>query len=387
MSERTGHSNGPHGRPTGAVYAARESTIRAVAPHPPVRLYLVAWVPLAGVYVALFLAAGSSPTTAIRSAVLTVVPFALLGLLVLRVPRLVPWPDERRAAFYAVQLGLTVAYALAAAAGVVAAWTLDSYFVNGRFAFPAPPMIAAWQAVFGGLIYVAIAGATYAWHGVQSAREESARAARAEALRARAELATLRSQVSPHFLLNTLHAALGLVRRDPALAEQALERLGELLHYGLRMHREALDQVTLTQEWAFVQSYLEIESLRLEDRLSLRLDAEPETLDCLVPPFVLQPLVENAIVHAIAPRKQGGRVTITARRRGESLRLEVCDDGPGMSAPPARSGNGLGLPLLRERLAMLYAGRATLSLQPAAGGGVQAVIDLPLDGPPMAERP
>jgi signal transduction histidine kinase len=354
--------------------------------HPPLRLYLVAWVPLAGVYVALFLAGGTPPATAVRSALLTVLPFALLGLLVLRVPRHVPWPDERRVAFFAAQLALTAAYAVGGAAAVVASWTIDSFLVRGRFEFPAPLMIAAWQAVFGGLIYVAIAGTAYAWYGAQSVREEAARAARADALRARAELATLRSQLNPHFLLNTLHAALGLVRRDPARAEQALERLGELLHYGLRMHREALDQVTLSQEWAFVRSYLEIESLRLEERLQLRLEADPATMDCLVPPFVLQPLVENAIVHAVAPRKNGGRVTVTTRRQGESVHLEVCDDGPGMAPVPERSGHGLGLQLLRERLAMLYAGRAHLSLLPADGGGVRATIELPLDAR-AGERP
>lgn len=244
--------------------------------------------------------------------------------------------------------------------------------------FPDPPLIAAWQAVIGGLIYLAIAGGTYAWENAQRLREDAARAAQADALRARAELAALRSQLNPHFLLNTLHAALGLVRRDPALAERALERLGETLHYGLRMHRESRDQVTLADEWAFTRSYLEIESLRLEDRLELRLEADPEAMEGLVPPFVLQPLVENAILHAVAPRKAEGRVAITARRRGDHLRLEVSDDGPGMPETFPLSA-GLGLRLLRERLALLYAGNATLSLQPAEGGGLHATIDLPLD--------
>jgi signal transduction histidine kinase len=347
--------------------------------NPPLKLYVIAWVPLLAVYVALNMSAGRPPAPAIRSAFLTVLPFALLGLLVLGIPRRMPWHDERRAVFFAAQLGLTAAFAVAAAGGVIASWTLDSFLATGRAEFPAPPMIAAWQGVIGGLIYVAIAGAAYAWQNAQRVREEAAHAARADALRARAELAALRSQLNPHFLLNTLHAALGLVRRDPALAERALERLGEVLHYGLRMHRESLDHVTVADEWAFVRSYLEIESLRLEERLRLHLEADPDAMQELVPPFVLQPLVENAILHAVAPRKAGGRVAITARRRGDHLQLEVCDDGPGMPATIPPSGAGLGLRLLRERLALLYAGKATLSLQPAEGGGVRATIDLPLD--------
>lgn len=344
---------------------------------PRLRLYVIAWVPLVAVYAAMWAAGGRPPAAALRAALLTVLPFALLGLVVPRVPQRLPWRDERRSAFFAAQLGLATAFALASAAGVLAGWSLDSLLATGRAGLRVPPVIAAWQAVIGGLIYLAIAGAAYAWQNAQRVREEAARASHADALRARAELAVLRSQLNPHFVLNTLHAALGLVRRDPALAEQAIERLGELLHYGLRMHRESLDQVTLADEWAFVRSYLDIERLRLEDRLQLRLDADPEAMEDLVPPFVLQPLVENAVLHAISPRRNGGRVAIVARRDGDRLRLEVCDDGPGMPASLPTTGAGLGLRLLRERLAMLYAGDASLSLHPVEGGGVRAVIDLP----------
>jgi sensor histidine kinase YesM len=153
------------------------------------------------------------------------------------------------------------------------------------------------------------------------------------------------------------------------------------------MHRESLDQVGFGDEWAFVRSYLEIESLRLEERLRLSIAVDPETMDDPVPPFVLQPLVENAILHAVAPRKAGGLVAITARRRGGVLQLEVCDDGPGMPSTLPSAGAGLGLRLLRERLALLYAGNASLSLHPVEGGGLRATIDLPLDQVSAPEPP
>lgn len=343
---------------------------------PPQRLYAIGWIPLLAVYTALFAASGAPAATAVRSALVTLLPFALLGLLVLRVPRRLPWHDERRAGFFAAQLALTAGYGTVGSAGVIAAWRLDA-LLAGRSEFRVEPMIVAWQALLGGLIYLVIAGAGYAWQNAEHAREQAERAAKADALLARAELAALRSQLNPHFLLNTLHAALGLVRRDPALAERALERLGDVLHYGLRMHRESLDEVALADEWAFVRSYLEIESLRLEERLELRMEAEPSAMRGLVPPFVLQPLVENAILHAVAPRAAGGRVAITARRNGGQLLLEVSDDGPGMPQPLGASGAGLGLRLLRERLALLYGGDARLSVQPAEGGGVRATIELP----------
>jgi signal transduction histidine kinase len=356
-----------------------------VLPKLPLRLYTMAWVPLVAVYAALFTAAGTPPAAAIRGAVVSVLPCALLGLLVFRVPLRLPWQDDHRAGFFAAQLGLTAVYGLTGTAGVIAFRNLDSLLATGHAGVRFEPMNIAWQALIGGLIYLVIAGGAYAWQSAQRVREEAARAAQADALRARAELAALRSQLNPHFLLNTLHAALGLVRRDPALAEQALERLGEVLHYGLRMHRESLDQVTFAEEWAFVRSYLAIESLRLEERLQLRMEADSKAMQDLVPPFVLQPLVENAILHAVAPRKAGGRVAITARRRGDHLRLEVCDDGPGMPSTVPPSGAGLGLRLLRERLTLLYAGRAGLSLEPAEGGGVRATIDLPLDREAVSE--
>jgi two-component system, LytTR family, sensor kinase len=346
---------------------------------PPTKLYVVAWVPLAAVYAALFAAAGIAPASAIRGALALVLPFLLLGFLVLRVPDRVRWDERRRVRFFAIQLALMVPYAVLGAALGVALRYLDMLVVTGRVEGRFEPVIVAWQAVLGSLIYLVIAVGSYAWHNAQRARE-------ADALRTRAELAVLRSQLNPHFLFNTLHASIGLVRRDPALAERALERLGELLRYGLRMHREALDQVRLSEEWEFVRSYLEIESLRLGDRLQLDVTADADAMQCLVPPFVLQPLVENAIVHAIAPRKAGGRLAVSARRRGDRLHLEVSDDGPGLAPSPGPPGRSLGLQLLRERLAMLYPGAAAFSLTPAEGGaGLRALIDLPADNAASAE--
>ena len=124
---------------------------------------------------------------------------------------------------------------------------------------------------------------------------------------------------------------IGLVRREPALAETALERLGGLLHYGLRLHRSEVDEVRLADEWAFVEGYLELEKLRLGDRLRLTLEAAPESLDCLVPPFALQPLVENAVNHAIAPRAGGG-----GSRFGRGARGSVCRSRSRTTAPGRR---------------------------------------------------
>jgi LytS/YehU family sensor histidine kinase len=227
------------------------------------------------------------------------------------------------------------------------------------------------------LVYAVLAGLEYARQNAVRIREESARTARAELLRASAELAALRSQLNPHFILNTLHSLLGLVRREPALAEQAIERLGDLLRYGLRLHREAIDEVTLREEWDFVRDYLALEGLRLGGRLRLVTQADEDAMGCLVPAFVLQPLVENAIRHAISPRAGGGSLEVQVLRVDGTLRLRVKDDGPGAPAKALEEGQGLGLRLLRERLHALYAGEASLRIVPGEPG-LLAQLELPL---------
>ena len=118
-----------------------------------------------------------------------------------------------------------------------------------------------WQTVINGLLHLSLAGIGYAWQSTQALDEARERAARAEVLRTRAELALLRSQLQPHFVLNTLHALLGLVRRDPTRAEHALERLGELLRFGQWVHQTGSDWVPLSREWDFVRSYLAIKMI------------------------------------------------------------------------------------------------------------------------------
>jgi sensor histidine kinase YesM len=339
--------------------------------------YAVAWLLVLTIYVAAFTAGGMPLGYAFRGSLVNVLPGALLGLLVLRLPRRLPWPESRKARTFAMHLGLVIAFLVASSAGWIALVALDELLFTGSCCTQINLRILPFRILNGLLIYCTLAGLAYAWHNAEASREQAARAARAETLRARAELEALRSQLNPHFILNTFHALIGLVRRDPALAETALERLGDLLRYSLRIQREGLDEVKLREEWSFVQSYLDLERLRLGDRLRVSFDASPATLDCNVPSFALQTLVENAIQHAIAPRAEGGRLAVSAQQRDGRLRIEVQDEGPGGSAQPAAESHRVGLRLLQERLAALYGEQASLSLHPAAGG-VRAVLELPV---------
>src|SRR6185295_2415063 len=168
-----------------------------------------------------------------------------------------------------------------------------------------------------------------------NAVEQARRAARAEVLSAEARLAALRARLNPHFILNLLHTLMGLVGRDPASAQAALEQLGDVLRYALRVQSQGLDEVRLREEWEFVERYLALERLRLGDRLRTRLEVEESLLDAVVPVFSLQPLVENAVRHAIAPRASGGSIDVRAARHGDTVLLTVEDDGtPSGDAAP-----------------------------------------------------
>jgi hypothetical protein len=239
------------------------------------------------------------------------------------------------------------------------------------------------------VIYWAIVGAHAAvrWH--EAWRAEAVRAARLSSDLAQAQLAALRAQLQPHFLFNALNAVVALVGEDPAAARRVTVRLAELLRATLAATERSTHP--LRAELDLVRRYLEIEQVRFGDRLSVAWAVDEALLDAEVPAFVLQPLVENALVHAVAPRATGGLVAIAAVAVDGKLQLTVRDDGPGPAAAPPTRGNGMALRNLRDRLDRLYPGEASLTLSalgaqrdagPAAGEGgatgTSVVVSIPL---------
>ena len=211
--------------------------------------------------------------------------------------------------------------------------------------------------------------------------ERDLRAAQLEAQLSAARLTALQGQLRPHFLFNTLNMIAEQVYTDPAGADAMLTRLGVLLRSSFT--ETDRERVPLRHELELLESYVEIMRARFRGRLTFELDIEPAALDALVPRFILQPLVENAIKHGVEPREEGGRVTVTARRRNASLTLEVLDNGDGLSAPIRE---GTGVRNTRERLHHLYgASRHEFTLTPADGSGTIASVAIPFDtddGPP-----
>jgi hypothetical protein len=190
-----------------------------------------------------------------------------------------------------------------------------------------------------------------------------------------AQLRALQSRTNPHFLFNSLNAVASLIPKDPARAEQTIERLAEVLRYSLQRTRRGL--VRLEEELDVLTEYLEIESVRFGDRLSYRLDVDPRIKRLRVPPMSLEPLVENAVLHGIGGKREGGTILIEAKQAGDVLHLSVTDDGPGCGAS-LHQGTGTGLVDLRERLRLHYGRDDLLSLEGAPGGGCRAVLALPI---------
>lgn len=226
---------------------------------------------------------------------------------------------------------------------------------------------------FNLLVYWVIVGARHGIEYYRRYRERELRASELEKLLVQAQLQELQAQLNPHFLFNTLNSISTLMHRDVAVADRMLLRLSELLR--LALHSRGTQEVPLREELEFLRRYLEIEQIRFGPRLTVEFNVAPDTLDLAVPNLLLQPLVENAIKHGIAPRKPGGRIEIRVRRQGQHLLLNVVDDGAGPSVPTR--GSGLGLANTRARLEHLYGSQQRFEFGPKPEGGFTVHITLP----------
>jgi sensor histidine kinase YesM len=233
--------------------------------------------------------------------------------------------------------------------------------------------------VYSGMVAVQHMGALYRRYA-----ERERMTLQLETKLARAQLEALKIQLQPHFLFNTLNTISALLHRDPEAADRVLTRLGDLLR--LSLQHSGRQEVMLRQELEFLEGYLEIQQTRFQDRLRVRFDTDPDALDALVPTLVLQPLVENAVRHAIEPRAAAGWLEVRARRENGRLTLQVADDGPGIAAngPGAiagsvipATGSGIGLANTRARLEQLYGAGHRFTLANASQGGLVVTLEIP----------
>ena len=260
---------------------------------------------------------------------------------------------------------------------------------------PGPPWVRdkarfAWMRILDRarvavpVYWMLVAGAHALAHQRRSLERER-RALQAEAGLTEARLAALQAQLNPHFLFNTLNTIAHFVYANPAAAEETISALSDLLRSALNAQQRR--EVALVEEVGFVKRYCEIQKARFADRLEVRFEIAPDALGAAVPSLLLLPLVENAIIHGVAPGPAPGAVHIRARRKGGRLAIEVADTGGAGGPAPGKTGDklifheGVGLANTRARLAALYGDRHAFTIERAPEGGVCARIEIPLDPP------
>lgn len=320
---------------------------------------LAAWLPALALWLAFAMSSGQvSLTAAFPRAVLTIGVAAIVGLAVWQFCKKVPWPEKYRVRFYALHIVAGVIYGSVWMVGTIAVEPLLTH--TQMWGVLKTPRAITW-VLTGVWLYAAIAGICYAIQSQWRARENERRALRAEAGLSAARLDALQHRLHPHFLFNALHTVAALVRQDSAQAENAIEKLGDMLRYTLQ--ENIGNTVPFAEEWEFTRRYLDFEQLRYGERLSVVTAIEPGCMSCSAPLFALQTLVENAVHHSIATRPEGGRIKITARADEKSLFVQVRDDGG--NGHSTQNGSQFGLRALRERLNAVYGDGAQLLIESA----------------------
>ena len=330
---------------------------------------ILGWLPVWGFFVTLMLVnhAGTHLPGAAMVGLRAIACAAALGFLVQRLTERLPWPQPMRVGFVALHIVAAAVYAVAwfgLTAAVEALWVGVLHHGGDVLVLR---LWASRYLILGVWLYAIVAGVTYA-------NQAAGRAARAEALAARSQLAALRAQLNPHFLFNALHTVVQLIPLEPARAAQAAEQIAGLLRTTIEEDR---DLVPLAEELAFVKRYLEIERIRFGERLRVHITTTAAADAALLPSFALQTLVENAVRHGAAPRVESTDVTIDGGLASGRLTLSVVDTGDGAAESNALTNGGTGLVRLRERLAALYGSAARLDAGPRTDGGYSASLSIP----------
>ena len=260
----------------------------------------------------------------------------------------------------------------------------SSYYLVSRPAHPERTWMTVYKYHLGILlhwdilIYWGILGLS---HGLTFYRRYQARerkAAQLEAKLAQAQLQALKIQLHPHFLFNTLHSISSLLHKDVDAADKMIARLGDFLR--MTLENTGAQEVTLEEELEFLRSYLEIERIRFQDRLTVRYDTDPLTLDAMVPSLIWQPFAENALRYGISPRSDSGYIEIGTKKVDDKLRLWIKDDGPGIPSIETYKRTlreGVGIGNTRERLRHLYGNNHWLGICNAPDRGLIVTLEIP----------
>lgn len=305
--------------------------------------------------------------------------WAALSPLVFWIDRRLPISRDALAARFICHVPFYLVFAVA--------YTYANYYASMAISAPYDMMLVSgpftdivWRAALRSNVWVywVLVSLFVAFEYQKHVKERDVQTAHLERLLAQTRLAMLRAQMHPHFLFNALNTISAAVEENPRGARLMLGQLGQLLRLSLEYADE--DEIPLEQELAFVELYLEIQRARFEDRLQVRVDYDPRVADALVPTFILQPLVENAVHHGVATRFERTLIEVSANRGEGRLRLSVRDNGSGLPEGwDAARDAGIGLSNTRERLQRLYGdSRQHFDIRRRPQGGVEVELSFPL---------
>ena len=296
--------------------------------------------------------------------------FALLSVPVIHLARRFRFEGAAPGKAVAVHVVASVAFSLSymVLRAWVGQWQSHATF---REVFK-PLLVKTWH--FNWLIYWVIVAVSHAFDYYRKYRERELRTAELEKRLVQAKLQALQMQLNPHFLFNTLHSISSLMHKDVEAADKMITRLSDLLRAALA--GADTQEVTLRQELNLLQLYLSIEQIRFGNRLSVKMEIAPDTLEAQVPNLILQPLVENAIRHGIEPRARPGCIELRSQRQDSRLALVVSDNGAGISGNGAVK-EGVGLSNTRARLRELYGETHSFELVRGPAGGVRVEMNIP----------
>ncbi len=336
-------------------------------------LFSVGWSLYAGLMVITAVLEGEEPFPRFATAV----PPSAFAILVAANRRRFLRPEWHIWKTVWVHLGIGLAYAVASASGTVGlAIAVDA--AQAAFGGEDPRLAVGFFSFYYFLIYAVLAGFMMWSESLRRVQESQALAARESVLRAEAEAKAVRAQFNPHFVFNTLHSLMLLVRADPSAAERAIEDVASLIRYASVLERRDQDVVPLGEELEIARRYLGLEALRLDDRLKVAWELDPDLDQVPVPPFSLQTLLENAIKHGISPKETGGTIRVRVTGGSGHLTIAVTDDGMGADPAEVRKAEGKGLNLLQRRVATLFGETSSLTWETSPGSGFSAVLRLPV---------
>ncbi|MES3033724.1 MAG: histidine kinase [Gemmatimonadota bacterium] len=313
-------------------------------------------------YLLVFIADGSRlGMPVIRDAIANTTAAGVAAVPVWQLCRLAPWRFAARWWFIPLHLVGIVVFAVAWYLTIATALGSAGWLSGGAFQlqYLRGPALH-WQAMTSLVLYFAVAASCYTAQAIREVRQSAL-------LLRQAEVSALRAQLDPHLLFNTLHSLLELVRSGDARADDAIDRFARVARYVTEGRDDGRGMASLAAEWQMAQDYVALESLRLGERLGCDFTLDESLAGVLMPALTLQPLVENAIRHGVAPRPGPGRIEVSARRDDDVVTLRVRDDGLGATA--VTRGSGAGLALVRRRLQACFGDRLQFSAGPRTDVG------------------